>query len=625
MNRRPIGLLAIAATIVSACGGGSTSTAKPATPSQSAWQATLGHIGADGKVDTQTALQAFALAIGPLPGVTAPSGSTEHIPSGSGALRWTVGHLSELTKEQQTAVLKYVPAPSASTTALNNQHLSVAAVTAAKLPTTYPADLATDQAHFQSLVDAASSTISDHLHRPGLPATATINTRLSSDPTEASADAYTEAEDSSGGFSGPAATCHIYFNPVARTAAAGYAAMVVFHEVFHCFQASAFASLTDFYSTTTAAPWLIEGSAEWAGDSLEGSAGGTDEWWSRYLPFPNVPLFTRSYSALGFYAHMDETGVDPWSVFDAMFRAAPSGNIAAYTAGVGSSEGRFLDTWATGFLRDSSLGGEWDTTGPEISNDHYAPTTHAIGNSGTAGGSVGALANDIGKVNITAEVVNIEASDHAQLHAASGGFSSTSPSGDYCVKSGGCECPEGSEGASVPTTQLDAGMYYLAVSGGQGGGQWSVSGSSLDDFCHRDPVERCVQGRWHQTSPLWVSGTGHVFQDTGPFNAIYTFTRNSVTEDFDPSVEIHNNAGDVSLKANGSATARVRAAHGNMHFSAADFSGTSVSETIDGQTITVNATDILGAILGEGGATYECTPTTLSLHYPPATLEFAKG
>src|SRR5262245_24458821 len=53
------------------------STTSPAALSYApgpAWQSVLDGIGADGSVSKDTALQAFSLAFGPLPGVTLPAG-----------------------------------------------------------------------------------------------------------------------------------------------------------------------------------------------------------------------------------------------------------------------------------------------------------------------------------------------------------------------------------------------------------------------------------------------------------------------------------------------------------------------------------------------------------------------
>src|SRR5215469_11045329 len=70
------------ATLTVACGGGtSSSTQGPASPASvgapqpgSAWDGVLSQVQPDGTVSLATALAAFVLSVGPLPGVATPPG-----------------------------------------------------------------------------------------------------------------------------------------------------------------------------------------------------------------------------------------------------------------------------------------------------------------------------------------------------------------------------------------------------------------------------------------------------------------------------------------------------------------------------------------------------------------------
>ncbi len=64
----------------------------------------LAGIEPDGTVSTNTALEAFALVLGPVPGVRVPSGTKTPIGDGGEAIRWTLGHWNELDAAQRTAV-----------------------------------------------------------------------------------------------------------------------------------------------------------------------------------------------------------------------------------------------------------------------------------------------------------------------------------------------------------------------------------------------------------------------------------------------------------------------------------------------------------------------------------------
>src|ERR1700734_1744762 len=88
---------------LAACGAGGGARAGRTAPRASAWQRVLDQIGPDGQVTKSTALAAFVLAIGPLPGVPRPPGATQGIPDGSAAVRWLLAYYSQLTPGQRSA------------------------------------------------------------------------------------------------------------------------------------------------------------------------------------------------------------------------------------------------------------------------------------------------------------------------------------------------------------------------------------------------------------------------------------------------------------------------------------------------------------------------------------------
>jgi hypothetical protein len=92
---------------------GPTTSAGPGTPAptsstypaaeRTAWDNATAGITRDGKVPLQTALEAFSVVYGALPGVQMPQGDDAFTGSGTGAVRWLLGHWQELTEEQKTA------------------------------------------------------------------------------------------------------------------------------------------------------------------------------------------------------------------------------------------------------------------------------------------------------------------------------------------------------------------------------------------------------------------------------------------------------------------------------------------------------------------------------------------
>src|SRR5207247_4061294 len=135
--------------------------------------------------------------------------------------------------------------------------------------------------------------------------------------------------------------------------------------MFHCFEADLFPDLGTYVgiNRTHASAWVIEGAAEWGSDSIAGSDEGNPYHWTEYLLEPGRPLFSRSYDALGYYAHLAESGHDPWGVIDSMLVAVVGGgNEAAFTASLsGGNPASTLDSWASGYARARHGGSAWDT------------------------------------------------------------------------------------------------------------------------------------------------------------------------------------------------------------------------------------------------------------------------
>src|SRR5450756_2110555 len=87
------GLLAAMTAGCAALGQGTAGSSHQAAP-LTAWQQTLNEVRPNGTVSTSTALSAFALAIGPVPGARPVSGPKQLIPSGTLAVQWVLGHWS---------------------------------------------------------------------------------------------------------------------------------------------------------------------------------------------------------------------------------------------------------------------------------------------------------------------------------------------------------------------------------------------------------------------------------------------------------------------------------------------------------------------------------------------------
>jgi len=79
------------------------------TLDRSAWDALLARVAArGGRADASTAVQAFSLAVAPLPGVRVPKGPKGSIPEGTLAISWVLTNYGRLTPGVRQAFDKAV-------------------------------------------------------------------------------------------------------------------------------------------------------------------------------------------------------------------------------------------------------------------------------------------------------------------------------------------------------------------------------------------------------------------------------------------------------------------------------------------------------------------------------------
>jgi hypothetical protein len=494
-GRTRAGVAAVVVTAVALTGCSTIGkTAEERQPEQSAWEKVLDGIGPDGQISKDTALQAFSLAVTPLPGAKTPPGGETTIRSGSAAVRWTLGHWSTLTPEQQAAVKKAVlPGPDA---IVARPEKPGGGGGGGDLPEKDPQVLA-------ALVADGVATIEQRLGRT-LRQRVTVEVMKNPSGDEPRALAMANSQDADGGWDGPAVTCNIEMYPHAFTMSRSLVLETVYHEIFHCFQAELFPDLAAFFEKGMPLSWLIEGQAEWAGDTMAGSSEGGARHWKTYLTNPGKSLYRRAYDAIGFYAHLAESGTDPWKVMDGMVKAAlTGGNDAAFNAATTTNAAAFLDTWPSGYARGQRPGPAWDTTGPGIPTDKMTVSTAAVRSGGNVPVKAPAVANRLIKLDLKADVTTFTVSPgaHGRLGPSSGDdLLLTALAGQNWCTRGECACPEGTAGAGIDLPRLAPGLAWLAVTGGTKAASVTATGMSLAEFCRKDPPkEACLIGDWTTT------------------------------------------------------------------------------------------------------------------------------
>jgi hypothetical protein len=96
--------------------------------------------------------------------------------------------------------------------------------------------------------------------------------------------------------------------------------------------------------------WYVEGAASWTMTVLGNGTTIESSFWLTYLNTPTWSLFQRTYSALGFFAHLAETGTDVWHKILPMGQAIVRGwNAAGWQAAAPGQA--FLDSWGPGSAR----------------------------------------------------------------------------------------------------------------------------------------------------------------------------------------------------------------------------------------------------------------------------------
>jgi len=496
---------ALCLTALTACGsddGGTEAKPQPtvsARPETStAWQAALSGISADGTFTTQAALVLFAVAFGDMPGVETATGPPGPIPSATLALRAVLAHEGELTDEQRARVAEVRAVPDVAGAAVE---------VAAFVPHAADQALATP-------VPSADADLRQQLQAKALQLRQDIAARIGgdipgkltlvfdplneSDPITGSLKAgMADAQFSGGAYTG----CNLHLYP-ATFAQGSDPVVTTAHEMIHCFQGALHPTQAAYDSAPS---WSIEGSAEWGAAELVGPDQLDPQLWRNYLTGPGVSLFRQSYEAIGFYAHLAETGHSPWAAYRDLWAA--TGNKAKFAA-LGATTSDVLDTWASSMTRKIDFGGAWDTTGPGITSDSSPLTPLVVGKNASATVKAAPYTNRIYALAANTDLIDLSITGHARL--GDGQVDETSlGSRTYCLRPEGCACP----GATAESaTQLQGTGALLALTGGPDGASGTVTGRDLDcsgkgGSWHFDAGSRYSGGDSHTVVDAYTCGS----------------------------------------------------------------------------------------------------------------------
>jgi hypothetical protein len=554
----------------------------------------LSEIGAGGTVPLDTALEAFSLVVGPVPGAAAPSGPIGEVMDGTFAVRWALAHFDQMTPAQRAAVRRD----------LSGRPLGIAPLVGhSQALAREPDNVTPPAAPYLAVAENASKEIAAHI---GHPLSIPISVVVNATQMEGDALAYTYVTNSSGGYTGTPARCEIFINPSLYSSKdTSWVTDTVVHEVFHCYQGADYSSLAAF---NNAPAWLIEGSAEWVGEILAPtSANG---WWDEYLLDINKSLLKRSYDAVGFYAHMAETGNDPWHSFDLMFKAPTS--MAAYDLATDSS---FRTTWASSLLR-KTWGDGWTTTGPAIPPGvWYIPKVTVLGVGHSLSGHVAPYTNAVVAVNTTAQVLQVTVSTpYSRVHDTTDHDFDDPLSGPhrFCLS----DCTSSPELAELP--RLTPGAVFLALTGNTAGATYTISATNLAP---------CLDGDWVTTSWTLTASAGSV---TGGAGVHYMIKGNQATVDFNGMAPLgqltFHGEGTEALSYTQTSPISAQSPSSSGHISVTELPGGDVTLTVGGGP-PISGNSATSPVHG-GSGTWTCSATDMTWHLENSTgsteLDFAR-
>lgn len=483
---RRLTVLLAAAWLVAGCGGADMPTASPSdAPALTPWQAQVLDLESDGTRSLQSALTLFAMAFGPVPGVTATTAEVGTVGSASPAVRAVNALRDQLTDEQRAAVDGYLaPSDDAITIDLSAaaaRHVaSLSGVVAQAGPPANDQPEDPLERDLKQLGEQARRAAAPYFgEMPNAPdGKPGLSIRLRNAPSEPYLTFFNPVFGP-GGFE----KCDVHVNS-AHATAGGQTGRSLTLDVVHCFQSWRIASEQGFDGNVPA--WAWEGPAEYV--MLEAWPAQEDDilYWATYLRLPDVPLFERSYDAVGLYAQAREAGLSLGEVFVAVLTDVDNPERFALA---GLTAGAFLDKWASELLRTQrgDWGPSWAFLGPGLNS--YQIQTPLQGISVTDGSveafAQGAYTNQLFAVTSAADIVMVDAFGRARV--GDGTVDAVIPGNAvFCTTPKGCgPCPDGSN-PSVHPTALSA-ESVLAISGASDGTNGTISGHPLEEFCQPSP------------------------------------------------------------------------------------------------------------------------------------------
>ena len=304
--------------------------------------------------------------------------------------------------------------------------------------------------------------------------------------------------------------CEVSLRPKALNGSVVIQRETITHELMHCASAE-FSPTKEGYLAQP--KFLDEGLPEWAAYVVSEEWSSTlapNDWWPRYFETQTEDLFTRSYSAVGFWALMKKDGGDPFASFGQLVQTGNGGSAqAVYNTAKGATPGDLEGDWGPTLAHQPDLGTRWSLDGPGEPNHDEDDEGTLAEDAGPQLTAVDPNSGDEFKTDLEADVVEVTGTDDGGGYLLDkDGAEHAVTSGDtrYCTVEEGCVCPDGSE---LDYPQLPKGEAHIGFSGGRSGGVGGLEGLSLDKACGgKKPTTGInVIGPGGGTIATWTKGT----------------------------------------------------------------------------------------------------------------------
>lgn len=482
---------------------------------ETVWHELLLEMDDDGRVPKEIALEAFALAYGPIPGVEVRAGDPGLVTSMT-ARSWLSYHWDRLTSEQTEAInaaLQMVDADGrpadewggaaedgtdqdeGDEEALGENGVHLIAF-AQEAPAEGPVSCwgspivlanAPGSEQYRPLIDQGLADLAPKLGPLGIPVY--LGFAQANGTVLADADPWTADCDQR------AVSCTVRLLPAAVaafTADRDNLRSLLLHELVHCYQ-GARAPVNNLRNSL---PWIREGYATYAQWDVHPEIPSiVTPWWSWWFGKHTHPLFNQSYEAIGFFAHLTAIGADPWRSLEAAL--ATTDSAAQFEIFVGDVRLELLQTWASSLSRLGDLGPEWDDALPGTPDVYPVIATATINEETRHSFNTTAYSARLTYLDFRADLIVVDPlAGHGRIAWESGDEILIDPAGPdtvYCTVAGGCECPGGQTPTGMSDTTADIqqsppGLGLLALAADGEPGEVLVTGMSLSEACQAPPA-----------------------------------------------------------------------------------------------------------------------------------------